>query len=101
MIGAFRRRRAKEKPLAETAATMHFDLMLDQEIAIDLKAKPEAVRRARRGLTEHAGCFWMRQGAAFANERGEIGWFDDPGCKLHLATLSGSLPRLVGIHCPL
>lgn len=40
---------------------MHFDLMLNQEIAIDLKAKAEAVRRARRALTEHAGCFWMRQ----------------------------------------
>jgi hypothetical protein len=52
---------AKEKPLAEMAATVHFDPMLNQEIAIDLKVNPEAVRRARQALTEHAGCFWMRQ----------------------------------------
>ena len=33
---------------------------------------PEAVRRAGRALTDHAGCFWMRQPAAPLQNRTDV-----------------------------
>ena len=51
---------------------VHFDLMLDQANSVDLDAPPEALRRARRALTDHAGCFWMRQPAAPLQYRGDV-----------------------------
>ena len=38
--------------------------MKKQEEAIEPVVPPEAMRRARRALTEHAECFWMRQPGA-------------------------------------
>jgi hypothetical protein len=46
--------------------------MPEQEIVLDLKAKPEAVHRARRALTEHPGCFWMRQPEAPLQNRADV-----------------------------
>lgn len=60
------------KRLAKMPLPVHFDYMLDQEISMELKAPPEAVRRAGRALTEHAGCFWMRQPGAPLQNRADV-----------------------------
>jgi hypothetical protein len=53
---------------------VHFDFMLDQAISgsDELHAPAEALRRARRALTEHAGCFWMRQPSAPLQDRADV-----------------------------
>jgi len=51
---------------------VHFDLMLDQAISDELHAPAEALRRAGRALTDHAGCFWMRQPSAPLQTRADV-----------------------------
>src|ERR1035438_2938506 len=62
------------KLLAQMESPVHFDFMLDQAISDsdELHAPAEALRRARRALTEHAGCFWMRQPSAPLQDRADV-----------------------------
>ena len=51
---------------------MHFESMLDPEIATELIVSPEALHRSRSALTEYAACFWMRQPAAPLQDRADV-----------------------------
>lgn len=65
---------------------------------VELKTRWLALAEAAGREMDRAAAAKIEPGAAFVSERGETGWFDQPGCKPHLATLGGSLPRLVGVH---
>jgi hypothetical protein len=51
---------------------VHFDSMQEPGHAIELKAPPEALRRAQSSLTDYAACFWMRQPAAPLLDRADV-----------------------------
>ena len=46
--------------------------MLDQAILVEPPAAPEALRRARLALRDHARCFWMRHPAAPLEDRADV-----------------------------
>ena len=46
--------------------------MLNSEITSEPTVPPEALHRARRALTEHPACFWMRQPAAPLQNRADL-----------------------------
>ncbi len=65
---------------------------------VDLKTRWLALADKAAAEIERAIHAQIEVGVVFTGPRHEIGWFDTPDCKLHGATLGGSLPRLVGIY---
>jgi hypothetical protein len=65
---------------------------------VALKTRWLDLVEAARQEIQRAAMAGIEPGVAFVSARGEIGWFDLPGCKPHKASLGGALPRVVGIH---
>jgi hypothetical protein len=65
---------------------------------VELKTRWLSLAEVAGREIDRAATAKIEPGAAFVAKGGEIAWFDYPGCKPHLATLGGSLPRLVGVH---
>lgn len=85
------RRNSRVDPaeLREMGASLDPRTLKSQWLQLAARAELEMARAGSAGIDV---------GVAFVHASGALGWFDDPGCLPHRATLGGALPRIVGDH---